>query len=248
MDEQTTLQQSNFQQSYSFTINGQFLNHYILALEALSETLDQDARTGLPIFNKNISLLRALINDPNRVKKIDIAMEKERKRRFSPEYTKAHPNETEIEKEYYIGFRVVNGCMRYLIHTFNLKMNTRDTSEASGLLLKHFLKTIDKIRGSLNRTGPEGLIYFNRHVNYLESLITDDMVMEDINRDIRDFKKKYGEELEEQQEFELGFIIVSDCMAYIDDTMKINKLQVKILADQMDANMPDPKIGVAEYD
>ena len=248
MDEQTTLQQSNFQQPYTFTINGQFLNHYILALEALSDTLDQDAKTGIPIFNKNISLLRALINDPNRVKKIDIAMEKERKRLFSPEYMKAHPNESDNEKEYYIGFKVINGCMRYLIHTFNLKMNTRDTSEASGLLLKHFLKTIDKIRGSLSRTGPEGLTYFNRHVNYLMALITEDATMEEINRDIRAFKTEHKGELDEQQEFELGFIVVSDCMAYIDDTMKINKLQVKILADQMDANMPNPRIGVAEYD
>lgn len=248
MDEQTTLMQSSFQQPYTFTINGQFLNHYILTLERLSDTLDQNADTGLPVFNKYVSYLRSIINDPIRVKKIDEAMEKERKRRTSPEYCKAHPNETESEKEYYIGFRVINGCMRYLIHTFNLRMSTRDTSEASGLLLKHFLKTMDKIQATFNKGGPEGLTYFNRHVNYLEALITEDAAIREIDELITAYNKKHGSDLDEQQEFELGFIIVSQCMAYIDDTMKINKLQVKILADQQDPNMPNPRIGVLEYD
>jgi len=218
------------------TVNGRFLKHYIITLERLQETFDMEPKEGLPTFNKFVAYLRSIINDKKRIQKIDQAMIREKERINSPEFCSLFPDIDQDQKEFMIGFKVVNGCMKYVIRSFNVTRQGKDMSGENGLLLEHYLMTMEKMQGTFNQTSTRS---FNLFIYYLRSLITVDTTVDEIDKDMEAIRRSPGE-MDAQREYEIGFRVISGIMAYIDTTMKINKRQTKVCADQTDPNMPAP--------
>jgi hypothetical protein len=225
-------------QSDALTINGRFLKHYIITMERMQGTFEKSPGEGLPEFNKFVLYLKSAISDNGRVKKIEKEMIEEWARINDPEFNRQFPELGDTEKEFVKGFKVVNGCMKYVISAFNISHQGKDISGESGLLLEHYLSTMEKLQGTFAKNNN---YTFNLFIYYLRSIIPDQKVVNDIDNEMREMRKSFGGgQLDNQQECEIGFKVISHCMRYLDHTMKINKRQVKILADQNDPNMPTP--------
>lgn len=204
-------------------------------MERMQETFLKPPHEGLPEFHKFALYLKSSINSKKRIKKIDDDMAKEWERINGPEFNALHPDMDDTEKEFLKGFKVVNGCMKYVISAFNISQIGKDMQGESGLLLEHYLSTMEKLQGTFKDTNT---YTFNLFIYYLRAIITDDDVVDEIDREMLRMRKSFGDRMETQQEIELGFMVVSATQQYLDRKMKINKKQVKILADQTDDRMP----------
>lgn len=234
-------EQQSQQTPDSLTINGRFLQHYLRTMERMQETFDKEGDEGLPAFNKYVYYLRSIINDPIRVRKIDRAMVSERDWVSSPEFKKMYGEISDEQKEFMIGFRVINGCMKYLANTLNIhKVQGKDMSDINGLMLEHFLRTQERMQGAFTKADREGLGTFNKFVFYLRAIITDDKKVDAIDQKMLEQQTSL-EGNDNQKQWIIGFTVVSGCMAYVDHTMKINKRHVKVPAAQMDPRMPSPR-------
>jgi hypothetical protein len=207
-------------------------------MERMQDTFEKDPREGLPEFNKFVMYLKSSINDKSRIQKIEKEMAAERQRISSSEYCEMFPYQDETQKEFMVGFKIVNGCMKYVISAFNISHVGKDMSGESGLLLEHYLSTMEKMQKTFAKNDTYS---FNLFIYYIRAVITDDEVIKAIDNDMIQIRKSFGvRDLDHQQECEIGFRVINWCMRFLDKTMKINKKQVRVLADQTDPRMPAP--------
>jgi len=221
----------------ALTINGRFLQHYLRTMECMQDTFDQGDAGVLP-FHKYVLYLRSIINDKKRCDQIDRNIQKERERVYSQQFRSENPGITDTQCEFLIGFKVVNGCMKYLGNTLNLnRQQSKDINDVNGLMLNHVLTTMERMQKTFSKGDIEGADAFVKYIHYLMSIITDDRKVREINERIAKTKMEMNAE-GANRDFLIGFIVINGCMEHLDHTMKINKRQVKILACQLDDKLP----------
>lgn len=210
-------------------------------MEKITDTFDKEGAEGLPAFNLGVFLLRSVINDPVRVRQIDRDMEKERERVNSTEFAELFGQISNEQKEYMVGFRAINGCMKYLDNTLNIRrVQSKEMTDVNGLMLDHFLRTMERMQSIFSKRANESLPVFQKYVFYLRSLITDNDRVNHIDQVMAEERKRLHGIDEIQLQYLVGFKVIGGCMEYIDHTMKINKRQVKVLVCNLDKKMPSP--------